>query len=139
LFLILGYVEEREETRSLIRLGGLGRANPRLAGAFCIAALAALGLPGLAGFAGELIILIGVYQTGLMWAAIVALVAIVLASAYILRLFQGIMNGPEVEDLPVRRDLTWVEGLAVAPLLAALVLVGIQPHAIMSALGGLVP
>ena len=47
LFLILGYVEEREETRSLIRLGGLGKANPRLAGAFCIAALAALGLPGL--------------------------------------------------------------------------------------------
>jgi NADH-quinone oxidoreductase subunit M len=139
LFLILGYVEEREETRSLIRLGGLGRANPRLAGAFCIAALAALGLPGLAGFAGELVILIGVYQAGYMWATIVALVAIVLASAYILRLYQGVMNGPEVEDLPVRRDLTWIEGLAVAPLLAALVLVGIQPHAIMSAIGGLTP
>ncbi len=57
LFLLLGYVEEREETRSLARLGGLGWKNPRLAGALCIAALAALGLPGLAGFAGELIIL----------------------------------------------------------------------------------
>lgn len=139
LFLILGYVEEREETRSLIRLGGLGKANPRLAGAFCIAALAALGLPGLAGFVGELVILIGVYQAGLPWAALTALAAIVLASAYVLRLFQGIMNGPEVEDLPVRRDLTWIEGLAVAPLLAALVLVGVQPHAIMSALGGMTP
>jgi NADH-quinone oxidoreductase subunit M len=139
MFLILGYVEEREETRSLIRLGGLGKANPRLAGAFCIAGLAALGLPGLAGFVGEIIILIGVYQAGYMWAAIVALVAIVLASAYVLRLFQGVMNGPEVEDLPVRRDLTWMEGLAVAPLLAALVLVGVQPHAIMAGLTGLTP
>jgi NADH-quinone oxidoreductase subunit M len=139
LFLLLGYVEEREETRSLIRLGGLGKANPRLAGALCIAGLAALGLPGLAGFVGELVILIGVYQAGYMWAAIVALVAIVLASAYVLRLYQGIMNGPEVEDLPVRRDLTWIEGLAVAPLLAALVLVGVQPHAILSALAGLTP
>jgi NADH-quinone oxidoreductase subunit M len=139
LFLSLGYVEEREETRSLIRLGGLGKANPRLAGALCIAGLAALGLPGLAGFVGELAIVIGVYQAGYAWAAIVGLVAIVLASAYVLRLFQGVMNGPEVEDLPVRRDLTWVEGLAVAPLLAALVLVGVQPHAIMSALGGLTP
>ena len=46
LFLVLGYVEEREETRSLLRLGGLGWKNPRLAGALCIAALAALGLPG---------------------------------------------------------------------------------------------
>jgi NADH-quinone oxidoreductase subunit M len=138
LFLVLGYVEQREDTRSLVRLGGLGRANPKLAGAFCIAGLAALGLPGLAGFVGELIILIGVYQAGYGWAAIVALVAIVLAAAYVLRLYQGIMNGPEVEDLPVRRDLTWIEGLAVAPLLAALVIVGVAPHAILSAVAGVI-
>lgn len=137
LFLILGYVEQREETRSLVRLGGLGAANPRLAGALCIAALAALGLPGLAGFVGELVILIGVYQAGYVWPVIVALVAIVLASAYALRLYQGIMNGPPVEDLPVRRDLTWLEGLAVAPLLAALVFVGVQPHAILNAAASL--
>ncbi|MDQ2864851.1 MAG: NADH-quinone oxidoreductase subunit M [Candidatus Eremiobacteraeota bacterium] len=130
LFIVIGYVEEREETRSLARLGGLGAANPRLAGAFCIAALAALGLPGLAGFVGEILILIGIYQAGFLWPAILALVPIVLASAYMLRLFQGIMNGPEVGDLPVRRDLTWWEGIAIAPLLLALVLVGINPHAL---------
>jgi NADH-quinone oxidoreductase subunit M len=90
-------------------------------------------LPGLAGFAGEIVILIGVYQTGAVWATIVALVAIVLAAAYLLRLFQDVMNGPEVEDVPVRHDLTWLEGLAVAPLLAALVVLGIQPHALMEA------
>jgi NADH-quinone oxidoreductase subunit M len=138
LFMIVGYVEDREGTRSLVRLGGLGRTNPRLAGAFCIACLAALGLPGLAGFVGELIILIGVYQAGHVWPAVVALVSIVLAAAYFLRLYQGIMNGPEIDELPVRRDLTWLEGLAVAPLLAALVLIGIQPHAIMAAFAGIV-
>ncbi|MGA8532515.1 MAG: NADH-quinone oxidoreductase subunit M [Candidatus Tumulicola sp.] len=138
LFIIVGYVEERERTRSLMRLGGLGWANPRLAGAFCIACLAALGLPGLAGFAGELVMLIGIYQAGYLWPAIVGLVAIVLASAYFLRLYQGIMNGPALEDLPVRNDLTWIEGLAVAPLLAALVFVGIQPNAIMAAFAGIV-
>jgi NADH-quinone oxidoreductase subunit M len=133
LFLLLGYVERREDTRSLIRLGGLGRANPKLAGALCIAALAALGLPGLAGFVGEIVILIGVYQTGAVWATIVALVAIVLAAAYLLRLYQDVMNGPEVEDVPVRHDLTWLEGLAISPLLAALVILGVQPHALMEA------
>lgn len=127
LFMLLGYLEEREETRSLLRLGGLGWKNPRLAGAFCIAVLAALGLPGLAGFAGELIILIGVYQAGYIWPVIVALVATILASAYMIRLYQDIMNGPEVEDVPVRADLTWLEGLAVSPLLAALVLLGVDP------------
>jgi NADH-quinone oxidoreductase subunit M len=127
LFMLLGYVEEREETRSLLRLGGLGWKNPCLAGALCIAALAALGLPGLAGFAGELIILIGVYQAGFIWPVIVALIAIIVASAYMIRLYQDLMNGPEVKDVPVRADLTWLEGLAVAPLLGALVLLGVYP------------
>lgn len=139
LFLVLGYVEEREGTRSLIRLGGLGARNPRLAGALCIACLAALGLPGLAGFVGELVILTGVYQAGALWPTIVALVAIVLASAYFLRLYQGIMNGPEIPDLPVRRDLTWLEGAAVAPLLAALVVFGVSPHALLAVFGAPLP
>jgi len=130
LFLILGYVESREETRSLTRLGGLGAHNPRLAGALCIAALAALGLPGLAGFAGEIVILTGVYQANWVWAVLITLVAIVLASAYMLRLYQGIMNGPQVADLPVRPDLSWIEGIAVAPLVVALVMVGVNPHAL---------
>ena len=134
LFLVLGYIEEREETRSLVRLGGLGRENPRLAGAFCIAALAALGLPGLAGFAGEIVILTGVFASGNFWPALIALVPIVIASAYMLRLFQGAMNGPEIEDLPVRRDLTWAEGLALAPLLAALVILGINPDPVIAAI-----
>ena len=134
LFLILGYVEEREQTRTILRLGGLGVANPKLAGAFTIAALAALGLPGLAGFAGEIIILTGVFRGGLFWPALIALIPIILASAYVLRLLQDIFNGPKVPDLPERRDLTLGEGLAVAPLLAALVALGIFPNLLIGVL-----
>lgn len=139
LFLVLGYVEHREGTRSLTRLGGLGAGNPRLAGAFTIAALAALGLPGLAGFAGELVILAGVFRDGLFWPALVALIPIVLASAYMLRLLQDVINGPVVEDIPQRPDLTWTEGLAVAPLLAALVVLGCYPHAVLSSIAQVSP
>ncbi len=131
LFLALGFIEEREETRVLARLGGLDRHDPRLAGAFHIAALAALGLPGLAGFAGELIMLIGVYRAGLILPAILALVAIVTASAYMLRLYQDAMQGPLRPELPVRRDMTWSEGIALAPLLVALIVLGIYPTAIL--------
>jgi NADH-quinone oxidoreductase subunit M len=127
LFLALGAVEQREETRDLARLGGLGARNPKLAGALMLGALAALGLPGLAGFSGEILILTGLYRAGFVWPALVALVAVVLASAYMLRLFQGIMNGPEVPDLPERRDMTWTEALAIAPLVAGFVLLGINP------------
>ena len=134
LFLLLGYVEQREGTRSLTRLGGLGANNPKLAGAFTIAALGALGLPGLAGFVGEIVILTGVFRSGLFWPALIALVPIVLASAYMLRLLQDVINGPPVQDIPQRPDLTWVEGLAIAPLLAALVVLGCYPHPVLASM-----
>jgi len=127
LFLTLGYVEQREETREITRLGGLGADNPRLAGGLMLAALAALGLPGLAGFAGELLIMSGLFAAGYWWAALIALVPIVLAAAYMLRLFQMTMSGPHNADLPRRRDLTWTEGLALAPLVIGFVLLGVNP------------
>lgn len=135
LFLTLGFVERREETRSLDRLGGLGFENPKLGGALMLAALAALGLPGLAGFAGELLILTGLYAAGLWLVVIVALVPVVIAAAYMLRLFQRVMNGPKVADLPERKDLSWMEGLALAPLVIGFVLLGLNPGPIASLAG----
>ena len=132
LFLVLGAVEEREETRDLLRLGGLGSRNPKLAGALVIGALAALGLPGLAGFAGEILILTGLFSAGVVWPALVGLIAVILASAYMLRLFQGVMNGPKVPDLPERRDMTWLEGFAIAPLVIAFLVLGVDPGPIAS-------
>jgi NADH-quinone oxidoreductase subunit M len=127
LFIVLGSIEQREETRSLARLGGLATLNPRLGGAVAIMTLAALGLPGLAGFAGEILILTGLYQAGAVWTAILALVPVVLAAAYMLRIFQGIMHGPQHADLPERPDLSSLELAALAPLVVALVLLGVDP------------
>jgi NADH:ubiquinone oxidoreductase subunit 4 (subunit M) len=59
--------------------------------------------------------------------AAIALVPLVLAAAYMLRLFQGLMHGPEVEDLPQRIDLTALEFCALAPLVIAIVLLGVDP------------
>jgi NADH-quinone oxidoreductase subunit M len=134
LFLVFGFVEQREETRSLDRLGGLGTRNPRLAGAVVIAALAALGLPGLAGFAGEILILTGLYKGAYVWPAVIALIPIVLAAAYMLRVYQGTMHGPPVADLPERPDMNWIEGIAFAPLVVTLVLLGVQPLPVASGL-----
>jgi NADH-quinone oxidoreductase subunit M len=135
LFLALGYMEAREETRSLTRLGGLGANNPRLAGALIIATLAALGLPGLAGFAGELLIITGLYHAGFVVPALLALIPIVIAAAYMLRLFQTAMNGPQRLDLPQRKDLTWIEGLALVPLVAGLIVLGVNPAPLLNSNG----
>jgi len=127
LFMTIGEVELREDTRLISRLGGLAARNPRLAGGLTIVSLAALGLPGLCGFAGEILILTGLYHAGLTWAALIALVPVVLAAAYMLRLFQGMMHGPEVDDLPEREDMSPLEILALAPLVIAIVLLGVDP------------
>ncbi len=127
LFLVLGELESREETRSIARLGGLAARNPRLAGGLTILVLAALGLPGLCGFAGEILILTGLYSAGFVWQTIVALVPIVIAAAYMLRLFQNTMQGPEVADLPEREDLTLLEFASLAPIVVAIVLLGVMP------------
>jgi NADH-quinone oxidoreductase subunit M len=137
LFMTIGEVEVREDTRLLSRLGGLAARNPRLAGGFTIVALAALGLPGLCGFAGEILILTGLYQAGLVWQTIVALVPIVVAAAYMLRLFQGAMQGPEVDDLPQREDLSVLEFAALAPIVVAIVLLGIDPGPVTASAGKL--
>jgi NADH-quinone oxidoreductase subunit M len=127
LFITLGEIEVREDTRSLSRLGGLAARNPKLGGALTIVVLAALGLPGLCGFAGEILIMTGLYQAGHHKLTVVALIPIVLAAAYMLRAFQGMMQGPEVEDVPQRPDMTPLEIFALAPLVVAIVLLGIDP------------
>jgi NADH-quinone oxidoreductase subunit M len=126
-FLLVGFIEERSGTRDLDAFGGLAARAPRLQAIMLVAAMALLGLPGLSGFSGEFLILIGSWQTQPVITAI-SLIAIVLASAYTLRLFQAAMHGPE--RIPGERpygDLRPREILLVAPLLAAIVIFGVWP------------
>jgi NADH-quinone oxidoreductase subunit M len=127
MFLLVGFIEERSGTRDLDAFGGLAARAPRLQAVMLIAAMALLGLPGLSGFSGEFLILIGSWQTQPVITAI-SLIAIVLASAYALRLFQAAMHGPE--RVPGERsygDLRPRELLIVAPLLAAILFFGVWP------------
>ena len=132
LFILLGFVEERVRTRDITSFGGLAARAPRLQALMLIAAMAALGLPGLSGFAGEFLILIGSWLTQPVITA-ASLLAIVLASAYVLRLFQGAMHGPERAPAgAAMKELRPREMLTVAPLLAAIVLLGVLPGIVTS-------
>jgi NADH-quinone oxidoreductase subunit M len=127
LFLLLGFIEERVGTRDLSQFGGLSQHAPRLGVFMLIAAMAALGLPGLSGFAGEFLILIGSWQTQPLYTSI-ALVSVVLACVYMLKLFQGTMHGPE--RMPGERtapELRLREAWLMAPLLAAIIFIGVWP------------
>jgi NADH-quinone oxidoreductase subunit M len=126
LFLLVGTLQERTGTRELERFGGLLRTMPAWATAFVFAALAGLGLPGLAGFPGELLtVLEGVGRYG--WWMVFVGAGVVLAGAYALRAVRHVAQGPEREEWTGLRDLAPAEAVAVAPLVAAIVAVGLWP------------
>jgi len=127
LFLLVGFLYERRHTREIADFGGIAASAPIYAGVFLIVALSSLGLPGLNGFVGEFLVILGSFARNRVW-AIIAASGVVLAALYLLWAYQRVFHGPiEIEENRTVRDLTFREGLAVMPLVAAIVLIGVWP------------
>jgi NADH-quinone oxidoreductase subunit M len=126
-FLIVGALAARARgSDSLDDMGGMAFRAPVLAGLFLIVALAALAMPGSGNFVGELLILFGAFEDQFAWAA-VASIGVVLAAVYMIRLFIRAVHNP-LNPSAESRDLTRGELACVAPLVAAIVALGVYPH-----------
>ncbi|MHB8394470.1 MAG: complex I subunit 4 family protein [Candidatus Dormibacteria bacterium] len=144
LFICVGIFETRFATRKLADLGGLAKAMPVMAGVFLVVALAGLGMPLLNSFVGEFLILLGAFQVSPAWAVIASL-GVILACWYMLRMYQGLTQGPlrapgavdeeSLVRLAVQRigrvDLGPLELVALAPLVALMVVIGVYPGPII--------
>jgi NADH-quinone oxidoreductase subunit M len=127
MFLLVGMVERRCGTGELGALGGMARGRPILATVLLVAGMIALAVPGSATFAGEFLIMTGVYEMGWGYAAIVAL-SIVLAAMYTLRLISAVLHvepGRAVRDEAL--DLRPVELGLVVPMIACLLVLSAWP------------
>jgi NADH-quinone oxidoreductase subunit M len=127
MFLLVGTVERRCGTGDLDALGGMARGRPVLATVLLVSGLIALAVPGSATFAGEFLIMAGVYEKGWGYAAIVAL-GIVLAAMYVLRLLSAVLHvrpGPAVREEAL--DLRPGELALVLPLIACLLVLSGWP------------
>jgi NADH-quinone oxidoreductase subunit M len=91
MFLLVGMVERRCGTGELDALGGMARGRPTLATIVLIAGMIALAVPGSATFAGEFLIMAGVYAQGWGYSVVVAL-GVVLAAMYTLRVISAILH-----------------------------------------------
>jgi NADH-quinone oxidoreductase subunit M len=130
LFLLAGGIERRTATGELSRLGGMARGRPALATLLMTTGIIALAVPGSSAFAGEFLILAGVFQQGWIWAVIGA-VAIVLAAMYMLRLISAVLHreiGPAVPDEAL--DLRPAELGFLVPLVACLLALSAWPAAV---------
>jgi NADH-quinone oxidoreductase subunit M len=130
MFLLAGMVERRTATGELALLGGMARGRPVLATILMIVGVMALAVPLSSNFAGEFLILAGVFQTGWGW-AVVGAIAIVLAAMYMLRLISAVLHqdvGPAVSDAAL--DLRTGELAVLVPLVAILLALSAWPDAI---------
>ena len=143
LFLLVGVLYERRHTREMDRFGGLWKIMPLFGTITLIVSLSSMGLPGLNGFVGEFVILQGAFAHNWIWAAFAAS-GIILAAIYILTMFQKLFLGksrdPENDKL-ARQPLRWHELVALVPILALIVLIGLYPDPFFelmdSAVGGI--
>jgi NADH-quinone oxidoreductase subunit M len=130
LFLIAGMIERRTSTGEFSRLGGMARGRPALATLVMTIGIISLAVPLSTSFAGEFLILAGVFQQAWIWAAIGA-AAIVLAAMYMLRWISGILHqdpGTAVSDSAL--DLRVGELAIVVPLVLCLLGLSAWPNLI---------
>ena len=130
MFLLAGMVERRTATGELSLLGGMARGRPVLATILMTVGVMMLAVPLSSNFAGEFLILAGVFQTGWGW-AVVGAVAIVLAAMYVVRLISAVLHqdvGPAVSDAAL--DLRTGELAVIVPLVAILLVLSAWPDAI---------
>jgi NADH-quinone oxidoreductase subunit M len=131
LFLLLGMLYERRHTRLIEDFGGLGRVAPWFGTAFVITGLASIGLPGTSGFVGEFLALLGAFERYPV-AAGVAATGVIFAAYYMLPMVQRIwynrLDRDENRNVP---DLSGREIAILAPLLALMIWIGVQPAPIL--------
>ncbi len=153
LFALVGMIYERYHSRRIGDFGGMARRLPWLCFFFVVFTLSSVGLPGTNGFAGEFMILIGMFQRawydphvvlgdGLTWVAVIAVSGVVLGAWYMLllvrRVFFGPVSGVVAEGADENEgeagagepvcDLSWRERLALAPLAVMVIWIGVWPN-----------
>jgi NADH-quinone oxidoreductase subunit M len=126
LFLIVAWISERAGTRDRAAMAGLARRMPVMAGVFAVVTFAALGLPGLNSFVGEFMTLLGAWERAPAL-AIVGAIGLVLAPVYMLRLFQGAMQG-EPAGIALRSDIKAGQITLLTPLIILMFVLGLYPN-----------
>src|SRR5215469_10331972 len=130
LFLLAGFLIARRGSDKISDYGGVQKIMPVFAGLFLVSGLAGLSLPGLSTFVSEFLVLVGTFDRYKV-PAVFATAGIILAAIYILWLYQRTMTGPAREPVAALPDLRVRELLAVVPLVALIIAMGIYPKPVL--------
>ena len=128
LFLCVGIVYERMNSRLIKTYGGLVSIMPKYSIFFMIFVLAAVGLPGTSGFIGEFLILMGVFKVNFL-VAVIASLGVIFAAAYMLWLYRRVIFGKLInQELKKLPDLNKAEIFILFSLALPTLFFGFYPE-----------
>lgn len=131
LFFCVGVVYDRVHSREISAYGGVVDAMPRYAVFFMFMMLAAVGLPGTSGFVGEILVLIGAWETSRI-TAILAATGVILGACYMLWLYRRVVFGrAEKPSILEMAALTRREFAIFIPLTILVLWFGIYPATLL--------
>lgn len=131
LFMLVGMIYERRQTKLMSEFGGLAAVMPKFAIIFGIMLMASVGLPLTIGFVGEFLVLLGFYQVSPMM-TILAGTSIILGAVYMLRVMKLTFFGPlDNEENKKLKDLNARETWSLIPLVAIVIWLGVYPKPVL--------
>ncbi len=131
LFFVADILERRLGSRALVEMGGIARTAPRLAALYLIIALGAIAVPLTNGFAGEFLLLNGVWNYHRTLGALAGL-TIILGAAYMLRAYGLAMFGPPSSTSDKVSDVDSRELIVLSTIAVLVLLLGFFPQSILS-------
>jgi proton-translocating NADH-quinone oxidoreductase chain M len=132
LFLCVGIVYDRHQTRILKYYGGLVIIMPVFISIFLLFIFANAALPGTCNFVGELLLFTGIFQDNI-FVTILAATGIVLSGAYSLWLFNRIAYGNlKTQYIKGFSDLSKREFYVLLPLIFLTIFLGLYPEVLFN-------
>lgn len=129
LFYIVHLFEKHTGTSDINALGGIRNLNGQFANLFLIILLGSIALPLTHGFVGEFLILIGLSQTGLQWAAVAGL-SVILGAVYMLYVYQKMILGDIVRSNYTFGALEKKDKWSLFLIITFILFLGIFPYAL---------
>lgn len=128
LFLIVGVIYDRYETRIIHYYGGLATTMPLYIVIFLFFTIANMSFPGTSSFVGEFLILIGSFKVNII-VTFLSAICMTIGSAYSLWLFNRIAFGNlKTQYTKEFIDLSFKEFIVLLPLIVGTLTIGVYPN-----------
>nr|AYR06687.1 NADH dehydrogenase subunit 4 [Rhodogorgon sp.] len=132
LFICVGILYDRYKTRIIKYYSGLAQVMPIFTIFFLFFSFSNIGFPGTSSFIGELLVLLGVFQSNIFITLIIA-ISIILSAAYSIWLLNRISFGIlKLNYFNTFQDLSRREFWILFPLFFFILLMGVLPNAFLN-------